>query len=459
MAKKTRTELSTSAINTNLPDNTQELITPTTERAQLTDERESVINYKDDLGGTSNAGKFLTVATDGESLTMVDEPSGVPDWVTFVTAVNNLMKLTSGGNSGQLQFFDTDGTTLGAQISWVDGNNKLVIYNAQGQEEINLTGGKILLKTGGVTALTIDSSEATFSSKLSVSKSSTNFIAEFQNTNGTNPYGVRVKDASTPANNYPLFSVSNSGGTVEYFRVNSGTGAATFSSSAHQENLIINDVGNNEGGIRITTSTGTYYHEIRGNGDGLYIGADDNSQGGSGADIRFYVKGSEKMRISSGGDVGIGINPTAGYKLDVSGGDVRFGSGLKFASGSTLNAYEEGDWTNVYNTDSGINNFVDTYSRYTVIGNQVTLYYTFTIGFSTANVRSYVVLNLPFSQRTNTSSIGGSVSCEQNSSPYRASVGTIMDASIGDATRCYIAFWPPVNGNHTVEGIIVYEKS
>ena len=76
MAKKTRTELSTLAINTNLPDNTTELITPTTERAQLTDERESVVNYKDDLGGVPNAGKFLTVAIDGESLTMVDEPTG-----------------------------------------------------------------------------------------------------------------------------------------------------------------------------------------------------------------------------------------------------------------------------------------------------------------------------------------------------------------------------------------------
>jgi hypothetical protein len=70
------------------------------------------------------------------------------------------MKLTSGGNSGQLQFFDSDGTTLGAQISWVDGNNKLVIYNAQGQEEINLTGGQILLKIGGATALTIGSGGA-----------------------------------------------------------------------------------------------------------------------------------------------------------------------------------------------------------------------------------------------------------------------------------------------------------
>lgn len=76
MAKKTRTELSTLAINTNLPDNTTELITPTTERAQLTDERASVVNYKDDLGGVPNAGKFITVAVDGESLTMVDEPTG-----------------------------------------------------------------------------------------------------------------------------------------------------------------------------------------------------------------------------------------------------------------------------------------------------------------------------------------------------------------------------------------------
>ena len=76
MAKKTRTELSTLALNTNLPDNTSELITPTTERAQLTDERESVVNYKDDFGGATNAGKFLTVATDGESLTMVDDPGG-----------------------------------------------------------------------------------------------------------------------------------------------------------------------------------------------------------------------------------------------------------------------------------------------------------------------------------------------------------------------------------------------
>ena len=230
MAKKTRTELSTSAINTNLPDNTQELITPTTERAQLTDERESVINYKDDLGGTSNAGKFLTVATDGESLTMVDEPSGVPDWVTFVTAVNNLMKLTSGGNSGQIQFFDIDGTTLGAQISWVDGNNKLVIYNAQGQEEINLTGGKILLKTGGVTALTIDSSEATFNGDITLVNETTT----------TSQSTLAIKGKQTTAGNYPV-------GEIVFF--NNNDSFATIAG--------VRDGANDKGALLFQTQNGT----------------------------------------------------------------------------------------------------------------------------------------------------------------------------------------------------------
>ena len=128
MAKKTRTELSTLAINTNLPDNTTELITPTTERSQLTDERESVVNYKDDLGGVPNAGKFLTVAVDGESLTMVDEPSGVPDWVTFQTAASNLMNLLSGTNNVQIQFFYDDAgvDTLGARINF-DGTSKTLL--------------------------------------------------------------------------------------------------------------------------------------------------------------------------------------------------------------------------------------------------------------------------------------------------------------------------------------------
>jgi len=156
MAKKTRTELSTLAINTNLPDNTQELITPTTERAQLTGERDSVLNYKDDLGGATNAGKFITVATDGESLTMVDEPSGVPDFVTFITAIRNQMILTAGAAGlarSELTFSNADGSKSSyISFSGLDGHFYILGTNSQ----IQLT-NDITFITGGLPSLRIKS--------------------------------------------------------------------------------------------------------------------------------------------------------------------------------------------------------------------------------------------------------------------------------------------------------------
>lgn len=126
MAKKTRTELSTLAVNTNLPDNTSEQITPTTERAQLTEERDSVINYKDDLGGSSNAGKFLTVGADGESLTMVDGATG---------------DVTGTGVAGRVTIWDgTNSITSKAMLVLDDTNKvlKIVIPSANASGGISI---------------------------------------------------------------------------------------------------------------------------------------------------------------------------------------------------------------------------------------------------------------------------------------------------------------------------------
>jgi hypothetical protein len=187
MAKKTRTELSTLALNTNLPDNTQELITPTTERAQLTNERESVVNYKDDLGGVPNAGKFLTVATDGESLTMVDAPTGdvtgsgvqyqVAVWdgtnsltgnaaFQFLTGAQNSIKLIRGTGSGNILFYAADGTTLHGYIENQVSGNGLVIGQRDGLTSavIDLDDSTITFKTNNNPHLTITSGGlATFS--------------------------------------------------------------------------------------------------------------------------------------------------------------------------------------------------------------------------------------------------------------------------------------------------------
>ena len=146
MAKKTRTELSTLALNTNLPDNTTEQITPTTERSQLTDERESVVNYKDDLGGTGNAGKFLTVATDGESLTMVDEPSGVPDWVTFLSRSMRLFtSAVSSSATIEWTYLDALGAlTIGGTIKFFITGKVLEIKNQFQGETMKMSGGDII---------------------------------------------------------------------------------------------------------------------------------------------------------------------------------------------------------------------------------------------------------------------------------------------------------------------------
>jgi len=50
-----------------------------------------------------------------------------------------------------------------------------------------------------------------------------NYIATFQNTTSATPYGVQIKDAASGAAGYPLLNITNSAGSTEYFKVNSGT--------------------------------------------------------------------------------------------------------------------------------------------------------------------------------------------------------------------------------------------
>lgn len=64
--------------------------------------------------------------------------------------------------------------------------------------------------------------------------------------------------------------------------------------------------GSGSDGIRLSVSGQSYYHKIRSNGDGLLLSADDSDSGGAGADIRFHVGNSEKVRISHDGAIGIG---------------------------------------------------------------------------------------------------------------------------------------------------------
>ena len=371
---------------------------------------------------TGNAGKFLTVAVDGESLTMVDEPqgdiqgSGVDGQITYwdgtktvtsdamllIDTTNKTLKIViplangSGGISlnavsasatSSLTFLNNgvtmaqlyyDNSTANLRLA-SDGDVEIspsgtlsvdsgatfsgdVTVSKSGDAGINLnsttTNGVAVTRYGttptgnlwatGINITNSDSrwelynfglasspliissgGDATFSGKLSVSKSSTNFIAEFQNTNGTTPYGVRVKDATSPANNYPLFSVSNSGGTAEYFRVNSGTGVVNSYYGIAFPNQ-------SAGSGTVASSTLDAYEE------GTWTATLTPASGtiNMGVNVGQYIRIGRQVTISGLFDVASVITPT---------GDLTFS--LPYAVGSGNSAFAAASiWGNTFTT-------------------------------------------------------------------------------------------------------------
>ena len=129
-------------------------------------------------------------------------------------------------------------------------------------------------------------------------------------------------------------TASYSGGTFP-FRVGyldgSSTFTPTFSIADNGETTIM---ATSTSGLILAQAGQSYYHNIRNQGDGLYIGVDDGGQGGSGADLRIAIKGSEKMRITSGGNINIGsgsLTQTA-YQLRV---DSDFDNGFYLNAGTS----------------------------------------------------------------------------------------------------------------------------
>ena len=121
-------------------------------------------------------------------------------------------------------------------------------------------------------------------------------------------------------------------GVAERLRIDS-SGRVGIGTSSVNNTLEIKSTTNADG-IRLSNAVGSYYHLVRSNGDGLLFDADAGNTGGGGADIRFQVKGSERMRIDSSGilhfgktatsfaTAGIDIRPVGAVDATRSGGPI-----------------------------------------------------------------------------------------------------------------------------------------
>ena len=399
MAKKTRTELSTLALNTNLPDNTTELITPTTERAQLTDERESVVNYKDDLGGVPNAGKFLTVAADGESLTMVDEPSGVPDWVTFQTAAINLMKLLSGSSSGELQFlYDDAGVdTIGARISWSSSGN-LVIVNDFYQTAINLSNQINFSNAGGVKLIIETTGDLTHNADIMA----LNAQQAFSNS-PLYTFKFQGKVTGSSGGVYTFEEFANIKGGKENATENDKAGYLSFTTGIADGTLTERLRISSGGDVRIGTGKKFIFEDGTATGNSLYRDAATGDTVLTGAtDIVLSTSSTpQAMRITSGGV----INSYYGIAFP----NQSAGSGT--VSSSTLDAYEEGTWTPSV-ISSGTNPTVTYISRsgnYVRIGKSISVWCKIQIATSTGGTGNLIISGLPYTVNVDADECGGSI--------------------------------------------------
>lgn len=122
--------------------------------------------------------------------------------------------------------------------------------------------------------------------------------------------------------------------------------------------------------------------------------------------VAFFTNSTERMQISSGGLVGIGMSP--GKDLDVAG-EIRASTGILFgtdtAAANTLDDYEEGIFTPGISFGGGTTGITYTtqVGRYTKIGNHVVVHGYIKLsskGTSTGNAK---ITNLPFTSN-NTSS-------------------------------------------------------
>ena len=209
--------------------------------------------------GTRNAGTYaerVRIASDGK--------------VTIKTASNATSRL----------LFENTGSVRTNYIGLFDDDDRIVIAaddDAQGSNS------SIHFKVDGTEKMIVSSDQIDINDRLDViHNGGGNYIAQFENTNTTTPYGTFCNSPTGAAAGYPIISVNQTGASpATKFRVDSGTGRIyintdTLFSSEYQASLYITSTG---GIVFRPDGTSTRKPLAFQNNSGTEVGSISNSTG------------------------------------------------------------------------------------------------------------------------------------------------------------------------------------